>query len=183
MTGPAEQQLAYAWRSCDAVHALQPDSAEGAGEAAQAATAIRERIFAAEKEIARIGQKAIDDQVLRVQRTRFPSTEYPGSEWETIEAEMRQAYLDLAPDREVVRVALIEPWFERTLTYFDDEGNWVVAHVRFCNGYVGATLPSGKAFVYTINFTQDKAGAGWSKARVNVVNRADEILPENLAVD
>ncbi len=183
MTGPAEQQLAYAWQSCAAVHALRPDTGEGSSDEAQAATAIRERIFAAEKEIARIAQKVIDDEVLRVQRTRFPTTEYPGSEWASIEEEMRQAYLDLAPDREVVRAALIEPWFERTLTYFDDDGDWVVAHVRFCNGYLGVTLPNGKAFVFTINFIQNKAGDGWSKARVNVVNRADQILPEHLATD
>ncbi len=178
MTVPAAQSLGFAWEACRAVFALRPE--EQADPAAEAAAAIVARIEEGEREIARIEQKRVDDALLAVQRARFPVTDYAGADRAALEEELRAAYADFAPDREIVRVAVSEPWFERTLAYWDDDGQWVVAHVRFCNGYIGAVLPSGKAYVYAINFTQDRAGDGWSRGRVNVVNHARQILPEHL---
>ncbi len=171
MTGPAGQSLGHAWEAAEAALALAPEN--------EAAQAIGERVLAGQREIARLEDKAVEDEQLAIESRRFPATDFQGEEWDALREEMRQAYLEIGPDRDVRRIEVAEPWFERRMTFWDD-GAWVVADYRFANGYVGAVLPSGVAYLYTICFFQEKTASGWSRPMVRVVNRAQKMLPENI---
>ncbi len=130
--------------------------------------------------IGRIRQEVVNAERRRLERARFPKSEYHGGQWDAAEAQIRTAWAKAITDKPLLKVDIYSPWEVRTEARWRN-GRWVVGTYRYIGAHCLAKLPSGKYMVYRMSFRNTKQpGGGWSELAHWSVGHVYEILQENI---
>lgn len=147
----------------------------------------QKRVFPLRQEIQRIGaeigkirQEVVDAEKRKLERARFPKTEYTGGEWNVAKKEISKAYAEVVKDKKLIKMSIYLPWEIRSEARWRND-RWIVGTYRYIGANILAKLPDGKYRVYRMTFRNTKQPNGsWSPLKHWSVGHSYEILEANI---
>ncbi|WP_372366792.1 hypothetical protein [Candidatus Uabimicrobium sp. HlEnr_7] len=141
---------------------------------------LEEQIFALEKYAAKLVNKVISDEKLKLERARFPKTKYTGSKWENVTQTITLICKEEFASSVIKKISVNSPWNEKRQGKW--RGNiWEWNTYKYIGAWVCKKTESGKFLVYNMMFRRTKQSDGsWSELRYYSVGTVYEILEENI---
>ncbi len=125
-------------------------------------------------------RKDVQDAAQRkIAQARFPKSEYHGGEWKDAEKDIRKAWAEAIPDKQLIKIDIYRPWEVREEVRWKND-SWVFNTYRYIGANCLAKLSDGKYRVYRMTYRNTKQGGGWSELKHWSVGHSYEILEENI---
>jgi hypothetical protein len=157
-----------------------PELVDARKEYLKRAAGMEANIAKVAKAVSGVRNEVVDARQRRLKEARFPKTTYTGGKWRDAEKAIRIAWKQKIKDKELVKVAIYEPWEVRSEARWVN-GRWVVGTYRYIGANCLGKLSSGKYMVYRMTFRNTRQEDGsWSPLEQWSVGHVYEILKENI---
>jgi hypothetical protein len=163
-----------------ASQALLPEFVKARKEALARAAPMRKNIAMIGGLVGEARKEVFDAKRRKLEQARFPKSKYSGAEQASAEKVIRQAWAKKITDKKLLKVAIYQPWNERSEARWRND-HWIVGTYRYIGANCLAKLPSGKHMVYRMTFRNTRGADGkWSELEQWSVGHVYEILAENI---
>jgi hypothetical protein len=131
-------------------------------------------------EIGKIRKEVVDAEKRKLDRARFPKTQFTGGQWSAAEKVIGVAWAEAIKDKQLLKLSIYLPWEERSEARWRND-RWVIGTYRYISANCLAKLSTGKYRVYRMTFRNTKqANGSWSPLKHWSVGHSYEILEGNI---
>ena len=159
-----------------------PEFVKAREDAMKRAAPMRADIKKVAAAVGKSRKEMVDAKRRRLERARFPKSQYRGGKWRDAERSIRLAWAQMRDitDKQLLKTAIYSPWEVRTQARRRNN-RWILGTYRYIGVNCLARLRSGKYMVYRMTFRNAKLPNGtWGPLRQWSVGHVYEILKENI---